>query len=282
MSQGITNAILAFGLWGISPLFWKQLKLIPSAELIAWRIILTFLSILLLLLTQKKIDQINFKYIPIKKVITASILIAINWLVFIYAVNSSQVLQGSLGYFMGPLFSFFIGFFWLKEKVGPIQIVALVCFISAIFILSNRAGLPWISLTLAITFAVYGLIKKQVKLIPQVSLFYETLFIIPFCLIYILLNEGMIQNLPFGKLPYLITAGFFTYLPLHFFAKAAQTIKLTTLGVLQYLAPLGQFLVGRFIYNEPFETYQIWAYALVWLGIILFTSNSFIHKVKKQ
>ncbi|MCB9091257.1 MAG: EamA family transporter RarD [Halobacteriovoraceae bacterium] len=288
--KGYGYAVTSFFLWGMFPLFWRLLQAIDSIQLTCFRILLVTLTSLILIYIAapnysafKKVFWISRQHFM--RLMLSSFLIGINWFTFVYAVNSHQVIQASLGYFTSPLLSAFLGIFFLKEKLKNIQWISIFLFIMSLVILSwNLTTLPWIALSLASTFSIYGLIKKHIPFSPRLSLFYEALILSPLCLVYTFYYDGFSQltNLPITTLIILVCGGPVSYLPLHFFSKAAQRIPLSVLGILQYIAPIFQFSTGRFVYGEPFSSRQLTAYSLVWLGIILFTTPQIISRLKPR
>jgi chloramphenicol-sensitive protein RarD len=265
-------------MWGMFPLFWKQLKNFASVDVVTIRIVITLITAFIIAKLSRISLNIKLSKSQKVKVVTATLLIGLNWFIYVYAINAGKVLEGSLGYFMGPGVSFLLGVFYLGEKLNFMQKFAFSLFAISIGLLAfQSASFPWIAIGLALTFAFYGLIKKQLAIAPQISLFYETLILAPPCLAYLFFFSSVGDyNFHSSDLFFLALSGLVTYLPLHFFAKAASGLKLSALGTMQYLAPLGQFLLGYFIYREPLSETSLFAYSLVWLGVIIFTTSSMI------
>ncbi len=284
IKSDVLYAILAFVWWGLSPLFWKQLSYLPGDEVLAYRIFFTLVilfSVLFLNHEIKKIPSIIKNKKLMIKLFIASLMLGVNWYAFIYAVNSNQVMQTSLGYFMNPLMNVFIGFIVFKETLGKLEIISLVlAFIGLIVLASLGPSIPWLSITIACTFATYGAIKKSLKISPFLSQFVETSFLSLPVIIYLfnleMSGNGHITSYPDNLL--MIVGGFVTLFPLLLFAKAASSLEFKTLGFIQYLSPTLQFLLSVFVYKEPFKMEQLAAFSLIWIALIIYTSKNFMTK----
>lgn len=281
-----SDGLFAFFLWGISPIFWKQISDISSFHLVILRILSTLLTISIIIKMQRSsfLKAIQIKRSTYKYLCISSMLIGINWFIYVYAMTHNQVLQGSLGYFMSPVLSFILGIIFYKERLSFSQKIAFASFILAIFILIyGNKEIPWIALTLSSTFAVYGLVKKKLSISSNISLFYENLFLAPLCIVFLIKDYDALgfNALNLKSILFIAFSGLFTYLPLYYFSNAAKKLKLSILGTLQYIAPLGQFLIGYFIYDEEFNFIQLIAYSLVWLGIIVFTTETLL-SIKRE
>ena len=288
MNKGLLYGIGAYVLWGFFPIYWKLLHHIPALELIGHRIVWSFLLLsAIILVTRKEADfraSLNARTVGIYSV--AALLVGGNWLTYVWAVNAGHIVETSLGYFINPLFSVLLGVVVLREKLRPAQWVPiLLALIGVVYLTLTFGRLPWIALTLAFTFGFYGLVKKLAPLSSRYGLTLETgLLFIP-ALVYL----GIAQVNGTGAFLYtgmtdaglLVGAGVVTTIPLLMFASAARRIPLTSIGVLQYLAPTIQFLIGVFLYREPFDHTQLIGFSLVWVALILFWGESYLNRMRR-
>lgn len=283
---GITAAICAFVFWGMAPVYWKQLNAVPAFEVLSHRIIWSLLFVGLLISFQKGWGA--FKAIFSSKrsmlLLTCSgLIIGGNWGLYIWAVNSNMVLQTSLGYYITPLVSMLMGVLFFHDKIRPIQMCAVLLVVAGvgnqIFMLGE---LPWVSLVLALSFAMYGLLRKLANVESLAGLMFETILLAPFVLAYLVyLNSqgaGAFLSLGITTDLYLVGAGVITSLPLLWFAYAACRIRLTTLGLLQYIAPSLAFLQGVFLFNEPFSMGHLITFLLIWSALALYTGESWMQR----
>ena len=277
MKKGILHGILAYGSWGLFPIFWKQLQSVDALQIIGHRIVWSFIVLSGLLLLLGKVTRKEL--IPSRKVlevyVLASLLIGVNWLLYVWAVNSGHIVESSLGYFINPLFSVCFGIFFFGEKLRKLQVGALLMATGGVVYLSLALGsVPWIALTLALSFGLYGVVKKKASLPPLHGLLLETgLLFIP-ALLYLIFRETE-QTAAFLHGPpktswLLLACGAITTFPLVFFASAAQKIPLSLLGFLQYLSPTLQFLTGVLLYQEPFSKERFIGFGMVWLALGVF------------
>ena len=208
----------------------------------------------------------------------STLFIAANWLVFIYAVISGQVLQASLGYFINPLVNVLLGVVFLRERLRPYQTLSIMLALVGVLVLAGFVGeVPWIALTLALTFGLYGLMRKIMPVDGLVSLTVETLAMAPVALAYVgylgATRQGAGSSL--GTLGLLALSGPVTTVPLLFFGAAAQKLRLSTMGILQYLSPTLQFLLAVVAFQEPFSTAQIVSFGCIWTAIAIYTADSY-------
>ncbi len=278
-SRGLAYGLLAYLLWGFLPLFWKLLEPVPALEIICHRIVwsMVFTGILLGLRggLRRTLERWREPGLVLSTAWTA-LLLGVNWLLFIYSVNSGHVLQASLGYFIGPLVSAALGVVLLRERLSPAQQAAFVLAGGGVLVLAVAGGRPpWLALALAITFAWYGLGRKVGRLGSLEGLFVESALLLPFALAWILWLESHGLGACLGgppAIPWLLAVGgVATSVPLLLFAAAARRMPLNALGLLQYLAPSLQFLIGVFLFREPFGSLQAGAFALIWAGLILYS-----------
>lgn len=283
--QGLTYALFAYGIWGLFPLFFKQVSDLPPLEVLAHRVIWASLfTALILTLTRgwkNSIPHLKNPRIWFTLGLSA-ILIAVNWGVFIYAVSDGQVLASSLGYFLTPIINVLLGTLVLGERQDKFRKIALILAGTGVLWQIVALGeLPWISLVLACSFGIYGLIRKQAPVDTLSGLLIETLVLSPVALIYWfwLVNTGQDHFLSSsGDAGRMIAMGVLTSLPLLAFAAAAKRLSLTVVGFLTYLAPTGHFLLAVFLYKEPFGIHQLISFAFIWCALVVFSGGALFAK----
>jgi chloramphenicol-sensitive protein RarD len=283
MNIGILYALVTYILWGLFPIYWKQLQHTDAAQLIAHRIFWAFIMLLLIVWVtgQRKKFRATINAKTLRSHGLAALLLGVNWLTYVWAVNNGYIVESSLGYFINPLFSVFLGMVFLKERLRPLQWVPIVLATIGVLYLTYIYGrLPWIALMLAFTFGIYGLLKKQSSLGSLYGLTLETGIILLPALAY-LTYIGLQGNAAFMKIDlrtdiFLIGAGLVTAVPLLTFAKAAQRIPLTMIGLMQYIAPTGQFLIGVLLYKEEFTTSQAIGFSIIWFALIFFWTEGWL------
>lgn len=278
---GLVFAIAAYGLWGFLPLYF--LLLVPAGpfEIVAWRIVLSLVFCAFLLTVTRSWKKFAVIARDRRTVVTlaiASVFILINWLVYVVASVGGNVVEAALGYFINPIFTVLLGVFVLRERLRPLQWAAVGLSGVAVVVLAvNYGAFPWISLTLAASFALYGLIKKRVGgTVDAVSgLTLETALLAPFAagLLIVLAATGALVTgtAGLGQLMSVTLAGVITAVPLLFFAAAARRIPLTYLGLSQYLAPILQFIIGVFVMREDMPFSRWIGFGLVWIALIVLT-----------
>ena len=292
--SGVLLAIFAYLIWGILPVYWKSIDNVPSVEILVSRVVWAFISTLLLILLLK-----NGRYLfeDLKKLwktqlnfwllFLASILISGNWFLYIWAVNNGYIVQASLGYYINPLISVLLGVFFLKEKLSQAQKVAFFLAMIGVLILTFSYGqFPWLSFVLAISFAVYGLLKKQIKLDALRGLTIETFFITPIALGYYIWlfvdNQAVFLHADVKTDTLLIFTGVATALPLVLFAKGAQRIPLYMIGFLQFIAPTMMLFIGVIVYKESFGMVDFLSFVFIWIGLIMFTYSKVYDMLKTR
>lgn len=280
-------ALAAYGTWGLLPIFFRLLHHVDPVEIVTQRVLWSLLLILAIL-------SLRGGIVPMVAVLRdrrlllpltgSALLIAINWLTYVWAVNAGFVVAASLGYFLNPLVSVALGVVVLHERLNRRQIVAIVIAAIGVAILAASALTTlWISLTLAVSFAVYGLLRKVTPVLPMTGLGVETLLIAPFAVAYLIWESrhgalGFGSDVPTTAL--LIIAGAVTTVPLVLFATAARSLPMTTLGLLQYLAPTLQFLCGVVLFGEKLSMGQMASFGLIWIALILFAAEGI--KIARQ
>jgi chloramphenicol-sensitive protein RarD len=278
---GVVFGLAAYGLWGLIPLYFKAMAEVAPLELLAHRALWSFALLAVLVRLLGRWGEL-WKELRSGKLMLmlgfSTVLIAANWLIFIYAVVSSQVLQASLGYFITPLVNVLLGIVFLREHLRPFQVLSIAVAAVGVLVLAVLVGeIPWIALSLALTFSFYSLMRKVMPVDGLVSLTVETLAMTPAALAYIG-YLGMASKTTCGGvsiLGLLMLSGPVTTIPLLFFGAAAHRLRLSTMGVLQYLSPSLQFLVAVAAFREPFSAVQLLSFALIWTAIGIYTTDSF-------
>ena len=276
-NDGLVAALMAYIFWGIFPIYFKIIDAVPTTEVFAHRIIWSIPFGFFILIVSNQWSEIKrvFKTPNILKfLVLSSSLISINWYIYILAVQSGEILQASLGYYINPLLYVLVGILFLNERLRISQIIAIgIAAIGVLTLTFSSGKFPWISIVLATSFTLYGVIRKKVDIGAMPGLFIETLFILPFaCLYMFYLFENNVlyfgvNNLNISLI--LILAGPFTIFPLFFFAYAAKRLKLTTIGMMQFLSPTMQFIIA-FTYGERLTSAGIICFICIWLAIMLF------------
>lgn len=288
--MGILYAIGAYIMWGVFPVYWKLLRHVPALQLLSHRVVWSFVSLILLvlLLCQWK----NF-YLAIKQpkvllvYLAASILVTINWFVYIWAVNANFIIEASLGYFISPLVSVLIGVFFLQEKLRVVQWIAVgLAGLAVIYLTFCYNQTLWISLVLALSFGSYGLIKKIAQLSAFYGLTLETAIMSLVALTYLLYVEnkgyGILSHVNLTTDILLIGSGLVTTIPLLMFSSAVRRADLSLVGFLQYICPILQFLIGKFIYREEFTSIQFIGFSVIWVALVIFIIEGIMVYRKKS
>ena len=288
-NPGLLYAIGAYTWWGVIPIFWKQLDHVSAIEIVMHRMVWACLLVLALIvmLRQWKAFIVIFKDVKVLlKLLLASALMAVNWGIFIWAVNTGQIVETSLGYFINPLITVLFGVVIFSERLRRGQIIALVIAgIGVVTLVLAHGQLPMVALSLAITFALYSVIKKTVTVPAIHGMAVETTFMFFPALIYLLYAGARGQGV-FGvdlvTDGMLILSGLFTLIPLMMFAAAAKKISLTALGMSQYIGPFMQLAIGVLMYNEPFGSERMIAFGLVWVALMVYTVDQLGHSRKNR
>jgi chloramphenicol-sensitive protein RarD len=276
---GIIYTAAAFLSWGILPLYWHFLEHVPALTILAHRIVWSFIFIAILITYNKQwaqVARIIQQGKTILAIIGCSVFISANWFIYIWAVNHGHVIETSLGYYINPLLSITFGMLFLRERLDRWATFALICAASGVLIQIIAFGqVPWVSLSLALSFAIYGLLKKLLQVEAAISLALETLIMLPFAagfLIYLELAGGeSLTQQSTGSVLLLIGSGLVTALPLLWFAQGTNRIKLVTVGFLQYLAPTIGLLLGIFFFHEHFSHADMVSFGFIWLAIVLYS-----------
>lgn len=275
-------AASAYSLWGVAPLYFKQIDFIPAAEILIHRIVWSFLLLFIVLLALRQ----GAKALAILRqpkmlgwLLLSALLLGGNWGLFIWAVNNNHMLDASLGYYINPLLNVLLGMLFLGERLRKLQWGAVALATSGVLVqLITFGSLPWIALTLAGSFAIYGLMRKKLAVDAITGLFYESLLLLPLALWYwwqyadssaanLLHNSWQLNS-------YLIAAALVTTIPLLCFIAGARRLQLSTMGFFQYIGPSLMFVFGVWLYHEPFAAERFVTFGLIWLALLLYTADA--------
>lgn len=279
--QGILLGIGAYGSWGLIPLYFKAVKHVAPLELLAHRAAWSFLVLALLVRVLRRGADLKqgIRTPRVRRLlILSTFCIAANWLLFIYSVVSNQVLQASLGYFINPLLNVLLGVLVFHERLRPLQIVSIgLATLGVALYTSEVAHFPWLALSLAATFSLYGMLRKLLPIDGLVSLTAETSALAPLALIYLawLFTCGQLTGRDPSSLGLLMLGGLVTTVPLLLFGGAARRLKLSTMGILQYLSPTLQFLLAVAVFHEPLSWIKLLSFAGIWIAIAIYAADSF-------
>jgi len=280
--QGIFFGLTAYVLWGILPVYWKALELVSPFEILSSRFMWSCVFVFLLIIFQKKwplfAKEVKLVFSNVKTgaaMVAAGITISFNWGTFIWAVNNGHIVETSMGYYINPLVSILFAVVFLRERLDKMQLAAITCaFIGVASMVYSFGKIPWVSLTLAFTFALYGLLKKILPVSALTSIMLETLLITPLALVYeySLWQQG-VSFYASGNLQVIMMltgAGIVTAIPLLLFTAGARLLPLKIIGFLQYISPTLTLLIGVFVYNEAFTASHLLAFGWIWAALLLF------------
>ena len=283
ISRGALAAASAYVLWGFFPIYWKFLQRVPALEILTHRILWSLVVVVVLLTAQKQWQWLaasRERPVILRSFVVTGVLLAINWLVYIWANNNGHIVEASLGYFITPLVNVVLGLLFLHERMRPAQWLAIgIAAAGVLYLILNAGGLLWISFTLAFSFGIYGLLRKTAHLGSLPGLTVEMAVLCLPALAYALFLQSSGQAAFAHGLPsttlLLAFSGVITAVPLLLFAYGARQVPLTSLGVLQYIAPTMQFLIGVLLYGESFTPSRIIGFSLIWLALALYWRDSF-------
>ena len=279
---GIFYGLGAYILWGVLPIYWKLLQHVEAMEILASRFLWSAVFVFLLLLATGKLHifmQETKTIFSTKKtaccMVLAAITISFNWGIFIWAVEAGRIVETSMGYYIGPLMIVLFGVVFLHERLSKLQFAAVGCAAAGIaVIVVHNGGLPWVAITLSLTFASYGLLKKLIVAQPMTSILLETLLISPLAAGYLYylstMGGNVYQSCDTSTLLLLAGAGIVTATPMLLFTACARKLPLNILGFLQYVAPSISLMIGVLIYGEPFTGTTAVAFGCIWAGLALF------------
>ena len=279
---GIIAGFTAYFVWGLLTIFWKQLHHFDAFELIGWRITASAVVMAIVMTAKRQWGHLRVLLTNralLARVAAAAVLLTVNWTSYVWAVVHGRVLETALGYFIAPLGTVALGVIVLKETVRPAQVFALVMAVASVVVLTISYGqVPWIALALALSWTAYGYIKKHLPLTPVESMAAESfVLVIPAAALAVAL-AGRADSIPnsasHAELGYALLTGLATVLPLTMFAYAAQRVPLTLIGPMQYIVPSMNFVIGWLMYDEAMPAVRFIGFALVWIGLLVFTTDS--------
>lgn len=284
MKKGILLALAGYAIWGFFPLFFKTLQAAPAFQIMAHRVVWSFILLSIIILVRRETKSLLSSVTPAiaLQYAAAGFLLAINWVTYVWGVNSGFVVEASLGYFINPLVSVLLGVIFLHERLRPLQWVPVILAAAGVTYLTISMGkLPWIALVLAFSFGFYGLMKKITPLGTLHGLTMETAAVFLPALAFLIFEQvkgvGAFVNAGTGVTLLLAATGIVTVVPLLFFSAGTRLVPLTTIGLLQYITPTGQFFLGVFLFHEPFSQNRFIGFVIIWAALILFTLENLLH-----
>lgn len=289
--RGILFAFAAYFLWGVLPIYWDLIHGFGAFEILAYRIVFSMIFMVLIVIISNKtksfinnVNQLIKQPIQLIAIIAAGYVITINWGTFIWAVTNGHVLQSSLGYYINPLISILLSFIFLKERFNKFEWIAIIlAFIGVLYMTFEIGEFPYVSLLLAFSFGLYGLIKKLVPIDAISSITIECIVTSPAGIIYLwyVIQQG---HNSFGmniSSLWIVFSGAVTAIPLILFSAGAKRIPLSLTGFLQYIGPTLMFVLGVFVFKEPFDIHQFITFIFIWLGIIVYSISQYL-KIKRS
>lgn len=282
MRKGILYAAACYSAWGVFPIYFKALQAIPPLEILLHRMVWALVFLVLVLTWRRQWAWLaNLRQQPklLLGFAASALLLAANWFLYIWAINNDRIIDASLGYFMTPLVNVFLGFILLKERLKPVQWLAVSLAALGVLWLTFQTGHPpWIALVLAVSFGMYGLLRKTAALGALEGLSLETMMLFPFALAYLayLLStqQSAFLQIPASTQLLLLAAGPITAIPLLLFAAGARRIPLATLGLLQYISPTLQMLLGVLLYKEQFNPERFVGFLGIWAGLMVYSADA--------
>ena len=276
---GVFYGIGAYGCWGLAPIYFKSVKAVAPLEILAHRVVWSVVVLLLLITAARRwpllaaaVSRRSLRYL-----VLSTAFVSINWFLYIWAVTNNRVIESSLGYFINPLVNVVLGYFFFKERLRPREKVSVAIAAVAVTWLTIASGVvPWIPLSLALSFGLYGLVRKLAGVPSIEALTIETTLLLPLAAVY-LAYRARAGTMMFGtstKLDVLLLlAGVVTTVPLLLFAAAVQRLRLATVGLLQYISPTCQFALGVLMYREPMSSARLVAFVLIWIAVAVYASG---------
>ncbi|EHB66627.1 EamA family transporter RarD [Paenibacillus lactis] len=282
MNNGLVNAIIAYIMWGVLPLYWKLFENVPAGEILSHRVVWSFVFMGILVALQRRwgeLRKIAASRSLLLSLTASGLLIAANWLIFIWAVNNGHVVETSLGYYLNPLLNVLLAVVFLREKPSRGQWLAIAIAGAAVLIIAIDYGrFPWVAISLAVSFGLYGLAKKKIAQDASVGLLSETAVVLPVALGYWIylaaVGKTTAWTLPPSMFIELLLSGVVTALPLLFFARAAARMTLSTLGFVQYIGPTIMLLLSVFVFKESVSPVLLIGFALIWTALVVYASSS--------
>lgn len=282
MNNGLVNAIFAYIMWGVLPLYWKLFNHVPAGEILSHRVVWSFVFMGILVAIQRRwgeMKRIMANRSQLLALTASGLLIAANWLIFIWAVNNGHVVETSLGYYLNPLLNVLLAVLFLREKPNRGQWLAIAIAGVAVLIIAIDYGrFPWVAISLAVSFGLYGLAKKKIKQDASVGLLSETAVVLPIALgywIYLgVVGKTTAWTLPTPMFLELLLSGIVTALPLLFFARAAARLSLSTLGFVQYIGPTIMLVLSVFVFKESVSPVLLVGFGFIWIALIVYAMAS--------
>ena len=275
-AKGLWAAIVAFGIWGVLPVYWKQLEFMGATSLVAQRTCWTLLALWPLLLLRRKGISADRRVIAWH--FLSGALIAGNWLLYVWATLNDRMIEGALGYYINPFFNMLFGALWFGERHSRLQLAAIATAFSGVLLQMPGVGhFPWVALALGSSFSLYGVVRKRSPLGALDGLAVETTVLAPFALAWLFMAHSSVPQAFGESWPHALLiagTGLVTAVPLLLFAFASRNIRLSTLGMLQFIGPTMQFFIGWKIYGEPMSTVRLLSFGLIWLAIALYGWDS--------
>jgi len=279
--SGVLAALAAFFMWGVLPIFWKQLSFLPPTAIVAQRMLWSLLLLLPILWWRGETRQLLTALRAPRAVawqLLSGLLLSSNWLLYVWATLNGRILEGSLGYYLNPFFNMLFGAWWFGERHSRPQLAAIALALVGVGLQIPGIGcFPWVAISLAVSFALYGAVRKRAPLGSLAGLTAETALLSPFALGWLIVSSPS-PAAAFGSGPaqvlLVIGTGVVTSLPLLCFGHAARTLRLSTIGILQFLGPSLQFLIGWQFYQEPMTPVRLLSFAVIWLAIAIYVVNA--------
>jgi chloramphenicol-sensitive protein RarD len=285
---GFFAALGAFSLWGFAPLYFKLLGGIQAQEIIAHRVVWSVVILLFVLAFRHRgafVRRVSCDKRTLATLFLTGVLVGSNWLIFVYAVNSGRVLSTSLGYFINPLVTVLLGMVAFRERLTGLQVAGVIsAAIGTLYLTISAGEFPWIALSLALTFGFYGMIRKKLDVGPMVGLFWETLLVLPLAVIWLWWghSKGLLdaEMEVLSETLVLMGTGLMTVMPLLLFAAGVRRLNLSTIGLMQYIAPTLSFCMAVFVFKESFTADHAITFACIWLGLCLYSISGWINRVR--
>ncbi|MCX6867264.1 MAG: EamA family transporter RarD [Verrucomicrobia bacterium] len=287
--SGVLAALAAFFLWGILPVYWKALDFLPPPAIVAQRTLWSLVILLGILAWRREGRTLRDGMRNPRAAgwqLLAGALLASNWLLYVWATLNGRIIECALGYYLNPFFNMLFGFLWFGERHTRLQLVAIALALSGVALQMPAVGrFPWVALTLALTFALYAVVKKRAPLGARLGLTAETAMLAPIALTWLMLHSASPAAAFGASWPHaalVVGAGLATTLPLICFGHAVRTIRLTTLGILQFLGPTLQFLIGWQLYHEPMTGPRLLSFALIWLAVAIYAADAAMRRNRQS
>jgi chloramphenicol-sensitive protein RarD len=290
MRRGTFSAIGAYALWGLLPVYWKAVQMVPALEILAHRVVWSFVIVTLLSFWGRRARGLAGAIKNPGALVTflaTAVILGVNWLTYIWAVNAGYLVDASLGYYINPLFNVLLGVVFLGERLRTWQWISIgIAAVGVAYLTLSYGSFPWIALTLALTFGLYGLLRKSAPLGALEGLTLEMAVLLLPALTYLIYLES-VGNASLGHSPIatsmlLLLTGVVTALPLLAFGYAARRVTLSSLGMMQYIAPTLQFLLGVLVYDEPFSLARLVGFSLIWLALLTYSLDGFVTRLRRK